>query len=109
MCIFNVNVPHITHFLHCNLNCYLHTHISLNTDSHSLIPPKIPNDCLHELAAVLILYVLSGRFHKRTLVLSYTEIIVLYLTALFMGVDNCTLQRCLIGAQPAFIGVGLLC
>lgn len=45
--------------------------------------------------------------HERTLVLSCSQIITVYVTALFMGVDNCAALGRLIGAQRLFIVVCL--
>lgn len=110
MCLFNVSVPHVTHFLHHVLNCYMHLHTHILTlDFIPRTSPKIRNDrCMSWLLSSFCV-LLRSCLYKRTLVLSCTKIVIPYLTALFMGVDNCTLQRCLIGAQPVFLGVVLFC
>lgn len=86
MCIFHASVSHITHLLHHNLHCYmqLHAHIHSTLNLISLNLPKIPNDyCMNWLLSSFCRYYVA--VHKRTLVFSCTEIIILYFNSSIYG------------------------
>lgn len=96
-----------SHFTHVHHDFYLTCSSMVTYVMHQvLFPlnlPKIPQDyCMNWVLSSFHLTLFTWQCNCPLL------IIILDLTALFMGVNNCTQQGCLIGAQPVFIVVYLL-